>query len=110
MKTTVIWSRWMDRSINGRVDQLNITGGRIDHGHHEGYAKRALEDTLAFEEAIKRAVDMTNGEDTLIIVTADHSHTMTIGTYPARGNNILGKKFLQMKPTFQAILTQSSWY
>jgi len=49
---------------------------------------------LAFEQAITTAVEMTSEEDTLLIVTADHSHTMTISGYPERGNGILGMCFL----------------
>ena len=67
-----------------------VSGGRIDHGHHLCNAKRALEDTVAFDEAIRRALDMTNDQDTLIVVTADHSHTFTLGGYTPRGNDILG--------------------
>ena len=69
---------------------LMIEGGRIDHAEHEGNAARALEDTLAFNEAVKQVLSMTNAEDTLVIVTADHSHTMTIAGYPKRDNPILG--------------------
>ncbi len=69
---------------------LMIEGGRIDHAHHEGLAGKALEDTVAFDAAIKTALEMTKREDTLLVVTADHSHTMTINGYPKRGNPILG--------------------
>lgn len=69
---------------------LMVEGGRIDHAHHAGNAIRALEDTLAFDNAIAAALEMTNPEETLIIVTADHSHTLTINGYPQRGNPILG--------------------
>lgn len=70
---------------------LMIEGGRIDHGHHAGNAKRALEDTYAFDQAIKAALGEVDLSETLIVVTADHSHTLTIAGYPARGNPILGK-------------------
>ena len=70
---------------------LLVEGGRIDHAHHFGNAYRALVDTLALDAAVARAEAMTDPADTLILVTADHSHTLTIGGYPRRGNPILGK-------------------
>lgn len=69
---------------------LFIEGGRIDHGHHQTKAGYALDETLEFDDAIKTALEMTNEEDTLIVVTADHAHTMSIAGYPGRGNPILG--------------------
>lgn len=70
---------------------LMVEGGRIDHAHHYGNAYRALHDTRAFAKAISVAMNMINIEETLVIVTADHSHVFTMGGYPTRGNSILGK-------------------
>lgn len=68
---------------------LMVEGGRIDHALHGTNAKRALEDTLAFDEAIKRALSLADA-NTLIVVTADHDHTMTFNGYSHKGNPILG--------------------
>ena len=70
---------------------LVVEGGRIDHAHHSGNAFRALTDTVAFSDAIRAATEMTSESDTLIVVTADHAHTMSFVGYPQRGNPILGK-------------------
>lgn len=70
---------------------LMVESGRIDHAHHAGNAYNALQDTIALAEAVQYAMDTTSPEDTLIIVTADHSHVFTIAGYPKRGNPILGK-------------------
>ncbi|MCQ3830056.1 alkaline phosphatase [Microbulbifer elongatus] len=70
---------------------LLVESGRIDHGHHAGSAFNALTDAVEMANAVQVAMDSTSAEDTLIIVTADHSHVMTIAGYPTRGNPILGK-------------------
>ena len=84
---------------------LMVEAGRIDHAHHNGNAFRALTDAIELSNAVRTAQNKVNLEDTLIIVTADHSHTFTIGGYPIRGNNILGltqevdgKGMLEEKP------------
>ncbi len=70
---------------------LMVEGGRIDHALHAGNAYRALDETISFSDAVKAALASTDPADTLIVVTADHSHTMTFAGYPHRGNPILGK-------------------
>jgi len=79
----------LSRNPNGYV--LLVEGGRIDHAHHYGNAYRALSDTLAMCDAVRAASETTSADDTLIVVTADHSHTLTFAGYPVRGNPILGK-------------------
>jgi alkaline phosphatase len=79
----------LDNNPNGFF--LMVESGRIDHAHHAGNASGALTDTIAFADAVEAAYNATNPNDTLIIVTADHSHVLTIGGYVTRGNPILGK-------------------
>lgn len=69
---------------------LMVEGGRIDHGHHDGIAGKALAETQEFARAVQVALDRVDPEDTLILVTADHSHVFTVAGYPTRGNPILG--------------------
>lgn len=79
----------LDNNPNGFF--LQVESGRIDHAHHAGNAAGALEETIEFARAVQTAVNLTSQEDTLILVTADHSHVFTIGGYVRRGNPILGK-------------------
>ncbi len=69
---------------------LMVEAGRIDHAHHNGNAFRALTDTIELSNAVRTALQKVNLDETLVIVTADHSHTFNMLGYPVRGNNILG--------------------
>lgn len=69
---------------------LMVEGGRIDHSHHDGSASRALRDAIALSDAVRAVSEKVDLDETLIIVTADHSHTFVMSGYPYRGNNILG--------------------
>jgi len=60
---------------------LVVEGGRIDHALHANTAIRAVTDTVAFDDAIQAALDKVDLSKTLIVVTADHDHTMIINGY-----------------------------
>ncbi|CAA6814720.1 MAG: Alkaline phosphatase (EC [uncultured Sulfurovum sp.] len=79
----------LQKSAKGFV--LVVESGRIDHAHHINNAYNALHDTVEFSNAVAMADKMTKDDDTLIVVTADHSHVFTMAGYPKRGNPILGK-------------------
>lgn len=83
---TVKSIRLLEQSRRGRSDGyfLMVEAGRIDHAHHEGNAYRALTDTQALDEAIGAALETVDLRDTLIIVSADHSHVFNIAGYPLR--------------------------
>ena len=68
---------------------LMVEGGRIDHALHDTNARKALQDTVAFDDAIARALDKMQAKDpglknTLVVVTADHDHTLVLNGYAAR--------------------------
>ncbi|XP_026576786.1 intestinal-type alkaline phosphatase [Pseudonaja textilis] len=77
-------------SSNPKGFYLFVEGGRIDHGHHAGIAKRALTEAIEFDKAIERAGVFTREKDTLTVVTADHSHVFSFGGYTLRGSSIFG--------------------
>ena len=70
---------------------LVVESGRIDHAHHSNNAFRALDETIVLSDAVRAAEAATSAADTLILVTADHSHTLVMVGHPVRGNPILGK-------------------
>ena len=78
----------LEKNEDGFV--LMVEAGRIDHAHHAGNAARALIDTVALSEALEAAYGAVNPEETLIVLTADHSHVFSIAGYPTRNNPILG--------------------
>lgn len=67
-----------------------MEGGLIDIAHHTSKSQISLTEVIEFSKAVQTAVNLTNPEDTLIVVTADHGHTMTISGYPSRDNSIFG--------------------
>ncbi|KAF7995090.1 hypothetical protein HCN44_004562 [Aphidius gifuensis] len=70
---------------------LFVEGGRIDHAHHYNNAYRALDETLAMEEAVRAVMNEVDLTETLLVVTADHSHVLTLGGLATlRGNPIFG--------------------
>lgn len=69
---------------------LFVEGGRIDHAHHDNYVELALDETIEMSAAITRATELLSEEDSLIVVTSDHAHVMTINGYSYRGHDILG--------------------
>lgn len=69
---------------------LMVEGGRIDHAHHASNPYRALSDAQQFSRAVAAVLASVDLDETLVLVTADHSHTLTMAGYPERGNDILG--------------------
>lgn len=69
---------------------LLVESAAIDKWHHDNNAYRALADVDQLDKAVKAALEMTDAADTLIIVTADHSHGLTINAGSTREEPILG--------------------
>jgi alkaline phosphatase len=83
------------KARGGKGYYLMIEGGRIDHAHHASNPYRALKEAQMFSATVAEVLKTVNLDETLVLVTADHSHVLTIAGYPERGNDILG----YIKPT-----------
>ncbi|KAH8350489.1 hypothetical protein KR067_003465 [Drosophila pandora] len=73
---------------------LVVEAGLIDQAHHRGKARKALHEVLELNTAVETTLNFLKSTDrldeTLVIVTADHSHSLTINGHPERGSSILG--------------------
>jgi alkaline phosphatase len=69
---------------------LMVESASIDKWHHRNNAYRALTDVEELSQAVAVAAEMTSADDTLIVVTADHSHGLTLSGGSAIGEPILG--------------------
>src|SRR5690606_14577209 len=78
-------------SRKGEGYVLMVEGARIDMAQHDGNAFRALDETNALSDAVRAATEATSAEDTLVLVTADHAHSLNFVGDSAPGNPILGK-------------------
>ena len=78
----------LSKNPNGYV--LLVEGGRIDHAHHQNWANQALRETVSFDETVESISKKVNLDETLLVVTADHAHTLTLNGYPERGTPISG--------------------
>jgi len=74
----------LEAASKGKGYILVVESGRIDHAHHAGNAFRAMVETETFDRSVAAAVQRVSLEDTLILVTADHSHVFNIAGYPMR--------------------------
>ncbi len=68
---------------------LQVEGASIDKQDHATNACGQIGETVAFDEAIGVALDyQRNNPDTLVVVTADHSHTSQIVGEDAAGSGL----------------------
>lgn len=68
----------LSRNKNGFV--LMVESARIDKYSHSLDAERAIYDAIMLDNAVKQAKQWAkaNGDNTLILVTADHSHAVSV--------------------------------
>jgi len=100
-----------EENRSGKNLFFQVEGGMIDFAHHRGHAAQALLETVRFSDAVNATLRMVNIDDTLVIVTSDHTHSMSFNGYSARGSSILGKIGARDSPSsfvFYANLLQGS--
>jgi alkaline phosphatase len=77
MEMTSAALRVLEKNSNGFF--LMVEGASIDKAEHPLDWQRAVYDTIEFDQALGVAKRWAaNRDDTLIVVTADHNHAMSI--------------------------------
>jgi alkaline phosphatase len=69
---------------------LVVEAGRIDQALRAANPRRALVDAIAFDDAVKVALDRSERSNTLVVVTGDHDTTMALIGGGRRGSDVLG--------------------
>jgi len=77
---------------------LMVEGALIDKASHRNNAARTLSETVEFSDAIKAVLAKVDLADTLVIVTADHSHGLVISGGAERNAPILGLAEMDGQP------------
>ncbi|MBI1950772.1 MAG: alkaline phosphatase [Acidobacteria bacterium] len=89
--TIVEMTRWAIDGLRqtGQPFFLMVEGGRIDHAGHGNWARTAVDETAAFDEAIGYAVDTLDPKTALVLVTADHeTGGLALNGYPDEKDGI----------------------
>lgn len=90
---------------------MMVEGGKIDWACHANDGSAAIKDTLAFDQAVKEAVEFyeTHKKETLIVVTGDHEcGGMTLGfagTKYSSNYQILSKQKISFKQFDKEIIS-----
>lgn len=76
----------------GRPYVLLIEAGKVDLAHHRSWARKSLAEAVELSATVAVVTDKINLDETLVLVTADHSHSLTINGSDSspRGTDILG--------------------
>ncbi|GMS97799.1 hypothetical protein PENTCL1PPCAC_19974 [Pristionchus entomophagus] len=77
----------MEKQTDSRGYFLMIEGANIDKAQHKNRFHLATEELSEFDRAIEQVSNLV-GDDTLILVTADHAHALTIPGYLNKSRSI----------------------
>ena len=82
---------------------LVVEQGILDQALHMGWAVKALRETLELDVTVAATMAALGDDldDTLVMVTSDHAHTLSISNEAERGSDIRGGKCLIWKFTRQ---------
>jgi alkaline phosphatase len=96
---TAVAIKKLNKNKNGFV--MQVEGGKVDWAAHSNDSPAILYDQVAFDEAIKVAIDFAEQDkNTLVIITTDHGNSNP-GFY---GENIEFDKVQQIKQTNEWVL------